>query len=124
MAEREGFEPAGDERPRVAARPRVLTEPPTTERSEEDGGEGGIRTPVPVTRQDAFEAPPLRPLRYLSVLLLHFASERRCWKNRCMTARHSSSRRPPVAVIRWLSAGCSCARMTDSMAPAFGSRVP
>src|SRR5689334_5507530 len=32
-----------------------------------NGGEGGIRTPVPVTRQDAFEAPPLRPLRYLSV---------------------------------------------------------
>src|SRR5262245_60367835 len=31
------------------------------------GGEGGIRTPVPVTRQDAFEAPPLRPLRYLSL---------------------------------------------------------
>src|SRR5687767_3306372 len=31
-----------------------------------NGGEGGIRTPVPVTRQDAFEAPPLRPLRYLS----------------------------------------------------------
>ena len=30
-------------------------------------GEGGIRTHVPVTRQDAFEAPPLRPLRYLSV---------------------------------------------------------
>ena len=30
------------------------------------GGEGGIRTHVPVTRQDAFEAPPLRPLRYLS----------------------------------------------------------
>ena len=34
----------------------------------ENGGEGGIRTPVPVTRQDAFEAPPLRPLRYLSVV--------------------------------------------------------
>src|SRR5438094_5733574 len=32
------------------------------------GGEGGIRTHVPVTRQDAFEAPPLRPLRYLSGL--------------------------------------------------------
>ena len=32
----------------------------------EVGGEGGIRTPVPLTRQDAFEAPPLRPLRYLS----------------------------------------------------------
>ena len=30
------------------------------------GGEGGIRTPVPVTRQDAFEEPPLRPLRYIS----------------------------------------------------------
>ena len=34
------------------------------------GGEGGIRTPVPVTRQDAFEAPPLRPLRYLSLTSL------------------------------------------------------
>jgi hypothetical protein len=30
------------------------------------GGEGGIRTHVPVTRQIAFEAIPLRPLRYLS----------------------------------------------------------
>ena len=39
------------------------------------GGEGGIRTHVPVTRQDAFEAPPLRPLRYLSVLS---ARGRRC----------------------------------------------
>src|SRR5688572_14153774 len=33
----------------------------------EIGGEGGIRTHVPLTGQDAFEAPPLRPLRYLSV---------------------------------------------------------
>ena len=33
-----------------------------------NGGEGGIRTHVPVTRQDAFEAPPLRPLRYLSAI--------------------------------------------------------
>ncbi len=32
----------------------------------EIGGEGGIRTHVPLTGQDAFEAPPLRPLRYLS----------------------------------------------------------
>ena len=31
-----------------------------------DGGESGIRTHVPLTGQDAFEAPPLRPLRYLS----------------------------------------------------------
>ena len=34
---------------------------------ESNGGEGGIRTHVPVTRQHAFEARPLRPLRYLSV---------------------------------------------------------
>ena len=33
-----------------------------------NGGEGGIRTHVPVTRQHAFEARPLRPLRYLSAL--------------------------------------------------------
>ena len=42
------------------------------------GGEGGIRTHVPVTRQDAFEAPPLRPLRYLSVesdLTRHYSNE-------------------------------------------------
>ena len=37
-----------------------------TERMRGIGGEGGIRTHVPLTRQDAFEAPPLRPLRYLS----------------------------------------------------------
>src|SRR5437762_304740 len=36
-------------------------------KSRKSGGEGGIRTHVPVTRQDAFEASPLRPLRYLSV---------------------------------------------------------
>ena len=36
-------------------------------KSEGVGGEGGIRTHVPVTRQHAFEARPLRPLRYLSV---------------------------------------------------------
>src|SRR4051812_38990372 len=36
-------------------------------RDKMNGGEGGIRTHVPVARQDAFEAPPLRPLRYLSV---------------------------------------------------------
>ena len=37
-----------------------------TDKNLRSGGEGGIRTHVPVTRQDAFEAPPLRPLRYLS----------------------------------------------------------
>src|SRR5690242_558023 len=36
-------------------------------RRAKSGGEGGIRTHVPLTGQDAFEAPPLRPLRYLSV---------------------------------------------------------
>jgi hypothetical protein len=40
---------------------RQKTEP----KARDFGGEGGIRTHVPVTRQDAFEAPPLRPLRYL-----------------------------------------------------------
>ena len=40
---------------------------PGSERLAKDGGEGGIRTHVPLTGQDAFEAPPLRPLRYLSV---------------------------------------------------------
>ena len=47
-------------------RPRESASAPATERRDEGGGEGGIRTHVPVTRQDAFEAPPLRPLRYLS----------------------------------------------------------
>src|SRR5438477_4648367 len=37
-----------------------------SERLAKVGGEGGIRTHVPLTGQDAFEAPPLRPLRYLS----------------------------------------------------------
>ena len=41
------------------------------------GGEGGIRTHVPVTRQDAFEAPPLRPLRYLSGLVGHAGGRQR-----------------------------------------------
>jgi hypothetical protein len=39
-----------------------------------DGGEGGIRTHVPVTRQAAFEAAPLRPLRYLSAEALPLAT--------------------------------------------------
>ena len=47
-------------RPTIRSRER-------SERLAKDGGEGGIRTHVPLTGQDAFEAPPLRPLRYLSV---------------------------------------------------------
>jgi hypothetical protein len=35
------------------------------------GGEGGIRTHVTLASQTAFEAVPLRPLRYLSVFLLN-----------------------------------------------------
>ncbi len=31
------------------------------------GGDGGIRTHVPVTRQTLFESAPLRPLRYISI---------------------------------------------------------
>ena len=46
------------------AQPAIASE--RRERLAKAGGEGGIRTPVPLTRQDAFEAPPLRPLRYLS----------------------------------------------------------
>jgi hypothetical protein len=56
------------------------------EAAESNGGEGGIRTHVPVTRQDAFEAPPLRPLRYLSACVagnpakagLHVVGARPC----------------------------------------------
>ena len=51
-------------------------------------------------------------------------SARRLAKKLCITARQSSSRTPPSASIRWFSAGCSCARIADSSAPAFGSRVP
>ena len=52
------------------------------------GGEGGIRTHVPVSRQDAFEAPPLRPLRYLSAPLLYAGRA------------PSSARRPTTRVNR------------------------
>ena len=45
--------------------------------------------------QDAFEAPPLRPLRYLSDYLV-----RRDSKNACIICRHSSSSTPLTAVIR------------------------
>jgi hypothetical protein len=49
---------------------------------------------------------------------------RRASKNSCITARHASSSTPPTASIRWFSDGCSCARIADSIAPAFGSRAP
>ncbi len=119
--------------------------------------------------QDAFEAPPLRPLRYLSVYYFarwgpfsfpislrargrlrrlpsgarlrpqaltltprsgaarKFARQRVIaadFKKRLHHRRHSSSSTPPTAIIRWFSDGCSCARMADSIAPAFGSRAP
>src|SRR5678815_5661549 len=48
-----------------------------SERLAKVGGEGGIRTHVPLTRQDAFEAPPLRPLRYLSGRVLRCGAARR-----------------------------------------------
>ena len=62
------------------------------------GGEGGIRTHVPVTRQDAFEAPPLRPLRYLSV----YHSARRASPPRCALAaplRGAARRRSLAGVL-------------------------
>jgi hypothetical protein len=179
--------------------PSVASE--RSERLAKDGGEGGIRTHVPLTGQDAFEAPPLRPLRYLSVFhyarwgplnIPHLAARsrspsatslrrslaaagayslrsveplflspprcalaifgprssvlglrssvlgprssvlglryspfaRRSSKNACITSRHSASSTRPVTSMRWFSAGCSCARIADSMAPAFGSGAP
>src|SRR5947209_18334661 len=63
-----GFEPSRNERRRRELRDALeTTRTDTTERERGSGGEGGIRTHVPVTRQHAFEARPLRPLRYLSV---------------------------------------------------------
>src|SRR4029078_10240389 len=74
----------------IAIRPPILHALPAAAEMEKarvarafcDGGEGGIRTPVAVTRQDAFEAPPLRPLRYLSVY----------WRSQPLAARLSSLR--------------------------------
>ena len=116
---------------------------------EGDGGEGGIRTHVPLSRQIAFEAIPVRPLRYLSALarataLANFElktsnsklrserssydrvknSWRRSLKNSCTTALHSAASTPATTTTRWLSAGCSCARCVLSTAPAFGSVAP
>src|SRR5262245_21469119 len=118
------------------------------------GGEGGIRTHVPRKGQDAFEAPPLRPLRYLSVeddcseadLELYIgaaprrtgpgcrdvdaalkptqASARRCRKNCCTRSRHSSSRTPATTANRWLCPGSSPPRTVDVTAPDFGSAAP
>jgi hypothetical protein len=68
------------------------------------GGEGGIRTHVPLTGQDAFEAPPLRPLRYLSVfwrsaLRSHVAarSGRGAAVNQKSAIRQSPIDNPPIA---------------------------
>ena len=104
------------------------------------GGEGGIRTHVPVSRQDAFEAPPLRPLRYLSAngppptgtaqeltpatSSRRLPADRRWRKNACMSSRHSASSTPPTMATRWLSAGWSSARITDWTAPERGSGAP
>src|SRR5690349_8954217 len=74
--------------------------PRASERLAKDGGEGGIRTPVPVTRQDAFEAPPLRPLRYLSDTLLYEFFSLRSRKNSWISSRHSASSTPRVTTIR------------------------
>src|SRR5688500_5939825 len=65
LAERVGFVPRTASGTR-AGRSLKSTRSDQT-RLGEFGGEGGIRTHVPLTGQDAFEAPPLRPLRYLSV---------------------------------------------------------
>ena len=67
-------------------------EPPNLAEGE-IGGEGGIRTHVPLTGQDAFEAPPLRPLRYLSGS---------CVMSGCRfrTARFSEPAKPDTSIPR------------------------
>src|SRR5688500_12071629 len=78
-----------------------------------NGGEGGIRTPVPVTRQDAFEAPPLRPLRYLSVLnTLAVAATRRL----------PSGARLGLARLTARSGACHCAVAATRRLPS-GARL-
>jgi hypothetical protein len=66
MAMMLGFVPRATSGKRVgrSLKPTRTAQRPSA--SEGVGGEGGIRTHVPLTGQDAFEAPPLRPLRYLS----------------------------------------------------------
>src|SRR5689334_18652098 len=97
MAERVGFgRPCRAEA--EAWRQERSPEPPSTETQsvEGNGGEGGIRTHVPVTRQTAFEAVPLRPLRYLSAEALPLATGRpqgmRCRSIRVLLVRRSFSR--------------------------------
>src|SRR4030095_13536490 len=89
------------------------------------GGEGGIRTHVPLTGQDAFEAPPLRPLRYLSgrttfdytFPVPSTPARRLSRKNSWMIERHSSSRTPAVTRKRWFRPGNSSAFKADTTAP-------
>src|ERR1043166_6288576 len=88
-----------------------------------NGGEGGIRTHVPVARQDAFEAPPLRPLRYLSVcdlysrdLQLYIASCTRAYclaplsppSPLCSLCRMSRSPRSVVINQPWTPTATAC----------------
>src|ERR1700674_5888623 len=97
---------------------------------QEIGGEGGIRTHVPVTRQHAFEARPLRPLRYLSASVtsvkrtLHYSAHLFSLKNACISARHSSSRTPLTTSNRWLWPGRSRACTVDTIAPVRVSAAP
>src|SRR6188508_1408184 len=96
------------------------------------GGEGGIRTHVPLTGQDAFEAPPLRPLRYLSgrttfdytFPVPSIPARRLSRKNSWMIERHSSSSTPAVTRKRWFRPGDSSAFSVDTSAPVFGSAAP
>ena len=53
----------------LTARTKAPTHGGKQTRQSDIGGEGAIRTHVPLARQDAFEAPPLRPLRYLSAVV-------------------------------------------------------
>src|SRR5262245_20011749 len=66
-----------------------------------DGGEGGIRTHVPVSRQIAFEAIPVRPLRYLSALVGPRVSQELRSISQPLTACHRpATRAVPTSSIR------------------------
>src|SRR5262245_29595299 len=102
-----------------------------------NGGEGGIRTHVEVAPQPAFEAGPLRPLRYLSVHSLS-QGRRACYQNtgrglqphRTFVASGASPHQSPrrasaglTVVARW--AGNQLASSpAPSSTPATVARIP
>ena len=81
-----------------------------------------------LAEREGFEPPCRLPGKTLSrrPRYDHFGTSPvlRSRKNFCIKPRLSASSTPPNASIRWFSAGCSCARIADSIAPALGSGAP